>query len=130
MAIKHIPTSKSAIILPITSAPFGPLASSATKEFKGRINTQDIVKKITSIAKAEKNLPRTICVVETGAVKSNCSVFVLFSSLKDFIVRIGINTIKMKIKPEKYTDVSAVCEKIVETEKIIAEITSALAKNM
>ena len=49
MAIKHIPTSKSAIILPITSAPFGPLASSATKEFKGRINTQEDAKRLQAL---------------------------------------------------------------------------------
>ena len=46
---------------------------------------------------AEKNLPRTICVVETGEVNSSCSVFVFFSSLKDLIVRIGKNIIRTRI---------------------------------
>ena len=99
--MKHMPTSKSAIKLPITSAAPGPLEPSATYIPKGIKKIKDMNRKITSITTAEKNLPSTICVVDTGEVKRSCSVFVLFSSLKDFIVRIGKKIIRMTISPEK-----------------------------
>jgi hypothetical protein len=68
--------------------------------------------------------------VDTGEVRSSCSVFVLFSSLKVFIVRTGKNSISTKIIPEKNKDVSAVEEKTVVTEKIIADTTKEHAKKI
>ena len=109
IAIKHIPTSKSAMVLPNTSAIL--IAEpSTTKEERGSKNVRESAKKITSIQTEEKNLPRTICVVEIGAVKRSCSVFVFFSSLKLFIVKIGKKIISTKIAPAKYTEVSQVWE--------------------
>ena len=54
-------------------------------------------------------MPITILGMETGAVSKSCSVLVLFSSLKDFIVRIGsiiARIISTKIKYVPVDDVA------------------------
>ena len=116
--------------MPITRATLGPLESVATYALSGKINNDVKSKKIASIVNEERNLPSTICVVDTGEVSKSCSVLVLFSSLKIFIVRTGKNSISTKIIPEKNRDVSAVEEKTVVIEKIIADTTKEQAKKI
>jgi hypothetical protein len=53
------------------------------------------------IVNAPKNLPITSEKTEFGEVKRSCSVFVLLSSLKLRIVRIGKTTIIRKRRIEK-----------------------------
>ena len=53
------------------------------------------------IVNALKNLPKTRVIIEFGDVKRSCSVFVLLSSLKLRIVRIGKTTIIRKRMIEK-----------------------------
>lgn len=91
--------------------------------------TQEIKSAIRNIQRHDRNLPITICVVEIGAVKRSCSVLVLLSSLKVFIVRIGRITISTKSISEKYGPVSLEPIRSVHAPNTIALSERATAKN-
>ena len=93
IAIKHIPTSTRAIKLPMIIATLGPAAPSATNAKSGMKLKSESARYIRNIQSALKNLPKTSEKTDTGEVKRSWSVFVLLSSLKLLIVRIGKNTI-------------------------------------
>ena len=59
---------------------------------------------------AAKYLPSTMPPMETGAVRSPCSVFCFFSSLNRRMVRIGIKMVTIRNRLEKTLDISVVAD--------------------
>ena len=65
-----------------------------------------MITEATNIVNAAKNLPSTMPVMVTGAVKSSCSVLIFLSSAKSLIVSKGMRITMEKIISVKYIEVS------------------------
>ncbi len=92
MAIRAIATQDTPIKLEMSSALFTvPYRDTGTR-FK-----REIAKVISKRVSAAINFANIILKSETGEVRRSCSVFVLLSSLRSLIVRMGIRMIKKNI---------------------------------